>query len=327
MRVVHILHRLRDLLACVRTQTNFGSSCPKRDLTCFFVIFFVFIFFFCLFVCSLFVCCGINRYALHCLSIPETHETLFHQLVGVGNTHKQNGFTIDSYNILLQAIDYSLEEYFASQPNSKYSNNKYNLRVKFCLQHIYWVIIDIMTQNDAKTRSIRQQNEIAQQMRFFVEQKTPEFESKDVSKDASKNTLRQKSFQSTFTIGLSLSDEKDWTSDEDEEHEMRSPMFVGQDLDENNNGSGNDNGGPNASESLILRLENVLHSLEDCLSDTQLGFKLFEKFCNEHMCHELILFYKEYINYRNALNQINRNKIGSKIITKFIMDSARMFLF
>ena len=66
-------------------------------------------------------------------------------------------------------------------------------------------------------------------------------------------------------------------------------------------------------ELFIAKMERFLHSLEDCLT-CQIGSKLFEKFCKEQFCGELILFYKEYIKYRNALNQVQRNKIGSNNI-------------
>ena len=71
------------------------------------------------------------------------------------------------------------------------------------------------------------------------------------------------------------------------------------------------------SELFLLQVETMLQSLEHCL-EHKLGFILFELYCNESICCESILFYKECIKYRNALTQEGRNKLGSRIITEFI---------
>ena len=228
----------------------------------------------------------------------------------LGNSYEKCGFTIEAYQVLFKSFDHSLEEYFDS-------SDKYSLTVKFCFTQVFWVIVDIMMQND-KIEGNGQENTLPRG-RFNRTRNTASFEATATATATATITTA-----TTISIGGGDGDRDSGILRDDENtndsSNVSEPLFVGHEVENSLLNS------PNASETLILHLENILQSLENCLSDKEFGLVLLEKFCHEHVCDELLMFYKEYVHFRDALNQENRNKIGSKIITKFIMDSARMYL-
>ena len=263
---------------------------------------------------------------MHCLLIPTTHEELWQQLYDVGIAYQNCGISQDFYDILFKSFDYILEKTFCK------SSQAYDVQVKFCFSRFFHILIDIMQQNCEKSRIIRQAKErgIIQDIEIIgttthVHPEVLQIKALSLG-EAERNCTIPITSPALDDSGKCKSVDSNQSGMNSRDRSASAPpnvraqeeMFVGQNIDIEN-----ENNIPNANESLTLKIETFLHSLEDCLSD-EFGFELFEKFCNEHLCNELILFYKEYVKYKNALNQINRNKIGSKIITKFIMDSAGM---